>query len=49
MDCNALAAKGVIQSTITSCSRMDHSVAAAFAANGTGLKGVMGVHSAAEV
>ena len=34
--CNAFAAKGIIQSPIASCSRRDHSVAAAFAANGIG-------------
>jgi len=33
MHCNVFAAKGIIQSPITSCSRRDHSVAAAFAAN----------------
>ena len=44
------AAKGIIQSPITSCSRRDHSVAAAFAANGIAAgKGVMGVHSVDEV
>jgi len=39
MHCNAFAAKGIIQSTITSCIRRNHSVAAAFAANGIGREG----------
>jgi len=36
---NAFAAKEIIQSPITSCSRRDHSVAAAFMANGIFLGG----------
>jgi len=36
---NALAAKGIIRSPITSCSTRDHSVAAAFAENGIGREG----------
>ena len=39
MHCNALAAKGIIRSPVTSCSRRDHSVAATFAANGIGQEG----------
>ena len=39
MHCNAFAAKRIIRSPITSCSRRDHSVAAAFAANGIGRAG----------
>ena len=44
MHCNAFAAEGIVQSPITSRSRRDHSVAAAFAAKGISLsvgKGVM--------
>jgi len=47
--CNALAAKGIIRSPITSCSTRDHSVVATFAENGIGREGVTGVHSAGEV
>jgi len=36
MHYNALAAKGIIRSPMTSCSTRDHSVAAAFAENGIG-------------
>jgi len=36
MHCNALAAKWIIRSPITSCSRTDHSVAAPFVADGIG-------------
>jgi len=36
MHCNALAAKGIIRSPITSCSRTDHSVAAPFVVDGIG-------------
>jgi len=36
MHYNALAAKGIIRSPITSCSTRDHSVDAAFAGNGIG-------------
>jgi len=43
MHYNALAAKGIIQSPITSCSTRDHSVDAAFAENGIGREGVTGV------
>jgi len=46
---NALAAKWLIRSPITSCSTRDHSVAAAFTENGSAGKGVMGVHNAGEV
>jgi len=49
MHYSALAAKGTNRSPITSCSTMDHSVAAAFAENGIGWEGVTGVHSAGEV
>ena len=37
--CNALAAKGIIRSPITSCSTRDHSVVATFAENGIGREG----------
>ena len=43
------AAKGIIQSPITSCSRRDHSDAAAFAANGIDREGVTGVHGVGKV
>jgi len=46
---NAFAAKGIIRLPITSSSRMDDSVAAAFAANGIAGTGVMGMHTAGEV
>jgi len=46
--CNAFAAKGIIRSPITSCSRRDHAVAAAFAANGIGGEGAMGVQGAGD-
>jgi len=36
MHCNALTAKWIIQSPITSCSTRDHCIAAAFAENGIG-------------
>jgi len=39
MHCNAFAARGIIWSPITSCSRSDHCVAAVFTANGTGREG----------
>jgi len=39
MHYNALAAKGIIRSPITSCSTRDHSVAAAFAENRIGREG----------
>jgi len=39
MHYNALAAKGIIRSPITSCSTRDHFVAATFAENGIGGKG----------
>jgi len=39
MHCNVFAAKGIIRSLITSCSRRDHSVAATFAANGISWEG----------
>jgi len=39
MHCNAFAAEGNIQLPIMSCSRMDHSVAAVFAAKGIGWEG----------
>jgi len=34
MHCNTFAAKGIIRSPVTSCSRRDHSVTAAFTASG---------------
>jgi len=40
--CNKFAAKGIIWSPITLCSRRDHSVTAAFVANGIGQEGVNG-------
>jgi len=49
MQYNALAAKAIIRSPITSCSTRDHSVAAAFAENRIGQKVVAGVHIAGEV
>jgi len=52
MHCKAFAAKGIIQLPVASCSRRDHSVAAAFTAKGmipVGREGVMGVHSTGEV
>ena len=39
MHCNAFTAKGIIQSPIMSCSRRDHSIAVAFAANGISREG----------
>ena len=39
MHCNVFAAKGIIRSPVTSCSRRDHSDAVAFAANGIGWEG----------
>jgi len=39
MHYDALAAKGIIRSPITSCNTRDHSVAAAFAENGIGREG----------
>ena len=39
MLCNALAAKGIIRSPITSCSTRDHSFASAFAEHGIGREG----------
>ena len=39
MHYNALAAKGIIISPITSCSTRDHSVTATFAENGIGWEG----------
>jgi len=60
MHCNAFAAKGIIQSAITSCSRRNHSLCHASAKRNpenserrrcgpSAGKGVMGVHSAGEV
>jgi len=48
MHCNAFAAKGIIRSPITLCSRRDHAVTAAFAANGIGGEGAMGVQCAGD-
>jgi len=45
----AFAAKGIIQSPITSCSRRDHSVCQASACGLSAMKGVMGVHTAGKV
>jgi len=47
--CNVFAAKGIIWSPITSCSRRDHSVAAALLQMRLARKGVTGVHSTGEV
>ena len=46
--CKAFAAKGIIRSPITLCSRRDHAVTAAFAANGIGGEGAMGVQCAGD-
>ena len=49
MHCNTFAAKGIIRSPITLCSRRDHSVTAAFVANGIGQEGGNGSTSAGKV
>jgi len=45
----AFAAKGIIQSPITACSRRDHSVCQASTCGLSAMKGVMGVHTAGKV